>query len=497
MDGLFYYWFYFLTPLVVAYFVYLYCSYKQNYWTRRGVIQLKNTSKIFGDFKNGALFRTGPGLHFGELYREAPADAPYVGIYIFHKPGLLLRDPEIVKQVLVRDFNNFTNRHFAGRQQKDSIGMLNLFGIRDPAWSYLRRKISPTLNGQKRMNQTVPLMMESAKSMMDFLSKKTSSEKSKEIDVQDLSYKFTSDLIANVALGTKTDCFNYPDSYYCKCLMSLFYSFKRMVALVSVFFMPELVDAIGWPLLFDSSFIRKIFWKAVESREKTGERRGDYIDEVIQLKNGKQDPVYKFEGDNLVYQSGTFFSGFESSAIATTFLLMELAKDKECQDRARKDIQEAIARHGWTVKAFDEMKYLGQCLSESLRLHPTVSTLDRYPLTDYQIPNTDLVLKKGTPIFISMYGLHGDARYFEDPEMFKPERFDSDRVVSDAYIPFSIGPRMCLGVHLGQLHVKVALSMILTEYELRQKTPDVKMDHRSTFTAAADGINVEFTKLKA
>lgn len=52
------------------------------------------------------------------------------------------------------------------------------------------------------------------------------------------------------------------------------------------------------------------------------------------------------------------------------------------------------------------------------------------------------------------------------------------------------------GVQVGQLHVKVVLSMILSQYEVRQsKTAEVKLDSRSTFTAAADGINLEFIKL--
>lgn len=65
-----------------------------------------------------------------------------------------------------------------------------------------------------------------------------------------------------------------------------------MVALVTVFFMPELVRVVGTKMLFDSSFVRKLFWNAVKSREKHGSKRGDYIDSIIQLKNGEQNPVY-------------------------------------------------------------------------------------------------------------------------------------------------------------------------------------------------------------
>lgn len=93
----------------------------------------------------------------------------------------------------------------------------------------------------------------------------------------------------------------------------------------------------------------------------------------------------EFEGDNLLYQSGTFFSGFESSSTCTSFTLMELAKHPEYQELARKDINRAIEKHGWTYEAFKDMKYLEQAILEGLRLHPPVSTIDRYTRQDYKV----------------------------------------------------------------------------------------------------------------
>lgn len=93
----------------------------------------------------------------------------------------------------------------------------------------------------------------------------------------------------------------------------------------------------------------------------------------------------EFEGENLLYQSGTFFSGFESSSTCTSFTLMELAKHPEYQELARKDINSATEKHGWTYEAIKEMKYLEQVILESLRLHPPVSTIDRYTREDYKV----------------------------------------------------------------------------------------------------------------
>lgn len=71
-----------------------------------------------------------------------------------------------------------------------------------------------------------------------------------------------------------------------------FHSLKRMVALVTVFFMPELIELFGSVMLFDSSFMKKVFFKAMEDREKLGIKKDDFLDAVIKLRDGIQNPVY-------------------------------------------------------------------------------------------------------------------------------------------------------------------------------------------------------------
>lgn len=91
------------------------------------------------------------------------------------------------------------------------------------------------------------------------------------------------------------------------------------------------------------------------------------------------------DGENLLFQSGMFLSGFESSATTTAFTLMELANNHEYQEEARKDVNKAIEKHGLTYEAFNDMKYLDQCIAEGIRLHPPISTLDRYTRQDYKV----------------------------------------------------------------------------------------------------------------
>lgn len=69
-------------------------------------------------------------------------------------------------------------------------------------------------------------------------------------------------------------------------------------------------------------------------------------------------------------------------------------------------------------------------------------------MEDYKIPNSNLIIEKGTPIFIPVLGLHYDPQYFPNPEEFIPERFskgNSEDRNSFVYMPFGSGPRICVG----------------------------------------------------
>ncbi|XP_070158008.1 cytochrome P450 6k1-like [Polyergus mexicanus] len=215
----------FILIVIIIKLFWIYARYKLSYWKQRGVESL-TSNLIFGNFKNAVLFRTGPGWHIGQLYKAARTDAPFIGFYIFHKPCLLLRDPDIIKQFMIRDFHNFCDRHFAGSKQRDSIGMKNLFGLNNPILKYVRTKFTPTLTISK-LKRMFLLMMEIGNPMMDYLKHYPADHDDvKLVDAQELSYKYATDLIASITLGTKMDTFHYPNEEFSTEVYKFFHGFK-------------------------------------------------------------------------------------------------------------------------------------------------------------------------------------------------------------------------------------------------------------------------------
>lgn len=117
--------------------------------------------------------------------------------------------------------------------------------------------------------------------------------------------------------------------------------------------------------------------------------------------------------------------------------------------RAKEDIKNTLEKHDGELnyESIMDMKFIDLCVKESLRKYPILPMLNRECTKNYQIPGTNVTIDKGTAVVISILGLHRDENYFPNPEIYNPDRF-SDEVHDydeDAYMPFGLGPRNCLG----------------------------------------------------
>lgn len=98
---------------------------------------------------------------------------------------------------------------------------------------------------------------------------------------------------------------------------------------------------------------------------------------------------------------------------------------------------------------FVKIERLYFCFVETLRIHPPMFSLQKICTEDFTYTmknNKTVTIEKGTPVILPVYGLHHDSKYFEDPELFKPERFlNKEKLTKYTFIPFGEGPRICLG----------------------------------------------------
>lgn len=109
------------------------------------------------------------------------------------------------------------------------------------------------------------------------------------------------------------------------------------------------------------------------------------------------------------------------------------------------------------------MNYITQVMKEGLRLNAPIGAalIPRLAGEDTFLSGT--LIPKGTPLIMNMFNIHRSKKYWEDPEQFKPERFEDDNI-NTPWLPFGSGARQCIGMNFSLIEQRVILS-ILRKFE--------------------------------
>lgn len=145
---------------------YMYMTRKFKYWSKKGIKELSPTPFV-GNFADCILLRKTNSEFIKELYDKAEG-LPVIGFYIFDKPNILIRDQELTKHVLVKDFNFFADRYATADKVDDRLGYSNLFIMKNPSWKTLRTKLTPIFTSGK-LKKMFELMLMNADDLANFL----------------------------------------------------------------------------------------------------------------------------------------------------------------------------------------------------------------------------------------------------------------------------------------------------------------------------------------
>ncbi|KAJ8949549.1 hypothetical protein NQ314_008178 [Rhamnusium bicolor] len=419
----------------------------------------------------------------------------------------------------------------------------HLFAITGKKWRNLRVKLTPTFTSGKlkAMFQTLAdcgIVLE--KYIENIAETKEAS------DIKEILGCYSTDIIGSCAFGLDCNSFKEPNSPFRVYGKRVFVrnTLDHMKDLFSLTF-PKVARALHLRVL--SKEVSDFFMKTVENivayREKNSYTRKDFLQLLIEIKNKNGQPNgHKGDGttltmDEVAAQCFIFFlAGFETSSSTTTFALYLLTRHPEIQDKLREEIHTVLERYDdqITYDSLSEMKYMKQVIDESLRLYPPLPFLQRVSQEDYKIPGEDVIIEKGTPVFIPVIGYHHDEQYFSNPEVFNPDRFSEENkkeIPQYSYMPFGDGPRNCIdevtdeedideniigeermetdiagtyeiqpninSERFGIMQTKVALTSILRKYRvtLNKKTKvPLEMDPKSGLLSTKGGVWLNFEK---
>lgn len=164
------------------------------------------------------------------------------------------------------------------------------------------------------------------------------------------------------------------------------------------------------------------------------------------------------------------FEGHDTTAANMSFTLYVLASHPEYQAKVQEELDSIFGDNPDRPASMDDlsnMKYLEACIKESLRLYPSVPLMSRTIHEDTVIENQ--LVPAETTVIMFNYLLHRDPEQFPDPEVFKPDRFLNNNIRQRhaySYVPFSAGPRNCIGQKFAMMEEKVVISSVLRKFKL-------------------------------
>ncbi|XP_058802741.1 cytochrome P450 9e2-like [Phymastichus coffea] len=477
--------------------VYFYFKKKLLYFEERGVPYAPGWP-ILGNMASSFFRRK----HFSEMmldiYNVNP-EAKYVGAFDFGRPVILLRDPELIKAITIKNFDSFQNHFIVFDEQLDPLFAGNLFSMAGERWREARNLLSPAFTSSK-MKAMFGLMIECGKNIADYMSELPDADR-KEVQTKELFTKYTNDVIATCAFGISIDSLKNPENdFYVYGRRGTNFEGWAMLKFLLARMAPWLMKLLNVRFISEETakFFKNIVADMVKTRDEKGISRPDMIQLMMNARNTEKKHL-KLDIDEMTAQAFIFFlGGFDTTSTQMCLLAHELAINPEIQNKLQDEIDRVMEESNGnpSYDAVQGMEYLDAVFNESLRRHTQAILLDRVCQRPFELPpalpgGKPFKIQPGMGIWISGTSIHMDPKYYNNPDKFDPERYYQKKLTinDELNLGFGIGPRGCIGNRFAILETKVLFIYLLSKFTLvaNAKTCSPLKYSKSTFNMKPDG----------
>jgi len=516
-----------LLILSVLLFSYHYVTKNFDHFKKLGV-PYKKPSFPFGTIKDVVLKKT----HTKEIdlvdYQKFAADKFY-GFFMFGKPVLSICDPEVARDVLVKDFNHFvdtlhidhTLEGFKEGGDLDKLWVNQVSGLRGEAWKDARATFSPIFTPGK-MKHMLKFMKHVGKDLCRAFDMKAKT--GDETELKEIFGKYSLDSLASCAFGIDAESFTNKNSKFVEHAANIFTNGGLRDTLGLLKLIPGMAKIMQFFKIntqkpVETKFFRDVLLETLKMRKETKVRRNDLIDLMMdamkneEMKESSIGEEEQFDQDSKLAHARTtkehdemtlvatafimLVAGYDTTGMTLSYLTYELAKNPEVQQQLQEEVDAAFEKSGGAIPDYytiQGLPYLDQAIRETLRLHTLVSQTSRICTKDYTFPGTNITVKKDELVMVNAIGMHMDPKYYPNPEEFNPDNFSKEARASRSpytFLGFGQGPRSCIGMRFALLEAKVAMVMLLRRFTFVRstKTEDLlESDPTSIFGYAKGGL---------
>lgn len=455
-----------LVPAVIVILILFYCYVLKhhNVFKKQGVPHL-TPIPVFGSGLPIVIMKYNLIDLLQHIYDSHP-EAKYVGYYEGTRAQILIRDVDLIKSIFLKNFEYFPHHHrFFGRERDRLFGNMMLF-LKDEKWKNVRSAVTPALTSSK-LKGMFASMSNYAMVFADYVSKLGETER--QVELKGLITKFTNDFIVDHVYSVKVDSIKDPNN--------MFYVYGRKDVNIDGFLRcikvllwrcyPMVARLLRLQVLSDktSNFLFNTTSSVVRARDEQGIRRPDILQTLMDGRNKKEPGL---TDDDIPIQVFTFFfGGSDLISSQLSIIIHYLALNSNVQEKLQNEIDGVLmdTQGQPTYDAITSMEYLDAVINEGMRMNEIVSFLQRKCAKRFELPpalpgGKPFMVEPGMVVFVYTQAIHHDPKYFENPGKFDPERFvvDGKRIMnSGTFLPFGLGPRMCISKKYMTLEMKVLL----------------------------------------
>lgn len=441
-------------------------------------------------------------LHKGQLQAMVSWSKEYGRVFGYFEgwtPVIAVSDSDILKEILVKDFNNFRSRKPFPLAPRKALG---LFLENGDQWKKSRSSLTPAFSSGK-LRQMFPTINKCVDHLVSNTNEKC--EIGEPFDAYNLYQCLTLDVIGRCAFGLQTNSQTDSNDPFLMNIRILFDGLSKtliqpLVMAVPyfsnfVFTLKNIVFLFGMnPVIWLRNQLRTV----VKTRRKMGpENISPDLIHIMLFPNadGKAQNAFKMNDREIVAQSLTFLlAGYETTSAVLAFITYVLATKADIQLKLCQEIDEVLKGKNVTYENVNKLPYFDMVINEVCRLYPTASLIvTRQATNDRTIKG--FKLPAGMSIQANVWSLHRDEEYWDNPETFNAERFSPENkanIKPYTFLPFGAGPRMCIGQRFAIVEIKIAIARILQNYTF-SKSSDSEDSLRLIARGAVvpvDGVNL-------
>lgn len=398
----------------------------------------------------------------------------------------VINDTKEVKRMMVDEVREFPKSAFLHELLSPLLGE-SIFTTNGEVWKKQRELLRPSFE-MTRINKVFNLMSEAVADMMDRFSKYPNHAV---IEVDEAMTFITADVIFRTIMSSKLD------EEKGKKILNAFVTFQEQsvhTAMRRMFRFPKWLSYV----LGDrkrakaGDVIRQVLSDIIKPRYDMADNAEfeDILGSLLLVVDADTNKRFSFE-EILDQVAMLFLAGHETTASSLTWTLYLLSLYPKEQEKAYEEIIQILQGGAIEISHLRQFKYLTNIFKESLRLYPPVGFFAREAKKDTQV--RDKLIKKGSGVVIAPWLIHRHEEFWTNPHGFNPSRFEGE-YKKDAYLPFGVGERICIGQGFAMQEAILILANILKTYKLELEegfVPDVvgRLTVRS-----ANGMRIKFSK---